>query len=185
MTTRSAQLVALLLILSAPLVQAGESTYSVQAVEDGDTLIIEINGIAERVQLLGIDAPESGENPKLARDIQLTGMTKTQLLTIGNAATQYLQTLVAKGDRVTLKGNLGNKDRYGRIPAEIINDSGYALGETMVRQGYAIALSLDNFPDNSEHIYRLERLEQFSRQSNHGLWGSHQRIMRPWYERTR
>lgn len=174
----------LLLLNTLPLL-AEEATYTVQSVKDGDTLIVEINGVAEQIQLLGIDAPENTENPKLELDMQQTGMTSTQLFEIGNAAARYLQTLIAEGDSITLQSDIAVKDRYGRIPAKVINADGHILGESMVREGYAIVLPLDSFPDEQEYMYRLDRLERYSRQSNNGLWGSHQEIVRPWYERTR
>jgi len=178
-------ILAFLLLLNTLTVHAEEATYTVQSVKDGDTLIVEINGVAEQIQLLGIDAPENIENPKLKLDMQQTGMTSTQLFEIGNAATRYLQTLVAEGDSITLEGDIALKDRYGRIPAKVSNVDGQILGESMVREGYAIVLPLDSFPDEQEYMYRLDRLERYSRQSNNGLWGSHQEIVRPWYERTR
>jgi endonuclease YncB( thermonuclease family) len=178
-------LVALLLLLNTLPVLAENTACTVQSIKDGDTLIVEINGTTEQIQLLGIDAPENTENPKLELDLQQTGMTKAQLLEIGDAATRYLQTLVAEGDSITLEGNITRKDRYGRIPAKVINAEGSILGESMVRGGYAIVLPLDRFPDEQEYMFRLDRLERYSRQSNNGLWGSHQEIVRPWYERTR
>ena len=157
--------------------------YELLEVEDGDTLLLVINGESVRVQLLGIDAPEDTENPKFKLDLKNTGMEPSQLMQLGVAATGHLNSLLSVGENLTIQGELREKDRYGRIPAIVSNAAGRSLSEAMVQDGYAIALA----PTEQDYAYgkRLDRLERFSRKSNNGLWGSHTELFRNWYDRTR
>ena len=41
------------------------STYIIESIEDRDTIVITNKGKSQRVQLIGIDAPEDTQNPKL------------------------------------------------------------------------------------------------------------------------
>ncbi len=187
MNTRMAPLLGLLMAWHVSLSQAGEAdpSYVVQAVEDGDTLLVELDGQAQRIQLLGIDAPENADNPKLKHDMEKSGLEKARLLALGQAATEHLQSLVAAGDEVVITGDLKSKDRYGRILAQVRNREGQILGETMIQAGYAIALPRSQFPAQQAYMRRLDRLERFARKANNGLWGSHPELVRTWYDRTR
>ncbi len=178
--------VATLLLINAGSVFATEpsAAYAVQQVEDGDTLLIDINGQSQRVQLLGIDAPENSENPKFMLDSEVTGLSKEQLLQLGVAATEYLQKLAPVGSDVTIKGDLNKKDKYGRLPAVVINAEGRPLPEAMVQDGYAIPLQ-QQAEDEEVYMRRLDRLERFSRKSQNGLWGNQSETMHNWYDRTR
>ncbi len=158
--------------------------YPVLQVEDGDTLLLEIQGESVRVQLLGIDAPEDADNPKFKLDLKKTEMDAQLLRQLGIEATTHLNSLVSVGDQVTIQGELRDKDRYGRIPAIVNNTQGRALPDAMVQDGYAIALEASD-PDFYAYSRKLDRLERFSRKSNNGLWGSHPDAFRDWYDRTR
>jgi len=165
------------------LADASVQTYPVLQVEDGDTLLLEIEGESVRVQLLGIDAPEDSENPKFKLDLKNTEMDAGLLRQLGIEATSHLESLVSAGDSVTIDGELREKDRYGRIPAIVNNATGRPLPSAMIQDGYAIALE----PTEQDYAYgrRLDRLERFSRKSHNGLWGSHPEAFRNWYDRTR
>ena len=187
MNTRLVPLLALFCAwhIILPQANAAEASFVVQSIEDGDTLLVELDGQAQRIQLLGIDAPENVDNPKLKHDIEKSGLDKAVLLALGQAAAEHLSTLVAPGDRVALSGDLENKDRYGRILAQVSNRHGQILGEAMVQAGYAIALPRNQFPEQQDYLRRLDRLERFARKANNGLWGSHSEQVRAWYDRTR
>ena len=159
------------------------ASYTVQFVEDGDTLLVDINGESQRVQLLGIDAPENTLNPKLTLDIEKTELSKDQLLPLGEAAAQHLQGLVPIGSKVSFNADLTKKDRYGRLPAIVMSADGRSLTEAMVQDGYAIPLEQKE-QDDEAYMRRLDRLERFSRKSQNGLWGSHAEIVHKWYDRT-
>ena len=138
-------------------------------IEDGDTLVVEINGQSERLQLAGIDAPEAGENAKLKRDLGQTGLTLEKLLDLGRAATDHLRSLVKAGDRLRVSGPLDKRDRYGRITALARDSVGRSLSEQMVQDGYAVALRR-HAPDG-ELKSQLIALEESALAGHKGLWG--------------
>ncbi len=185
MYTRIYLFLALIVALYAgsALADGHTADYIVLDIEDGDTLLLEIEGQSVRAQLLGIDAPEDADNPKFRLDLKNTEMDAEQLKQLGMAATLHLKSLIAIGESVTMQGALREKDRYGRIPVIIDNMAGRTLSEAMVQDGYAIALP----PTEQDYAYgrRLDRLERFSRKSSNGLWGSHPDTFRNWYDRTR
>lgn len=160
-----------------------EGSFPLFEVEDGDTLVFEINGKNERIQLTGIDAPEDTENPKFKLDLKKTSMSEAQLLSLGRAATEHIGALLADSQALTLRADFASKDRYGRIPAIVLDANGKSVAEQMVLDGYAVALPTPNM--DTDQIERLERMERFSRQAGNGLWQTHAVEMRNWYDRTR
>ena len=157
--------------------------YVVEAVEDGDTVVLQVNGKSTRVQILGIDAPESAQNAKFKLDVKNTGLSEATLLELGEASSAYMQSLLAVGEQVSIQGELRAADRYGRIPAVVRNAAGKDLGDTMVLDGYAVVL--DGAEQDREYVQRLGRVERIARKSNNGLWGSYAETFRLWYDRTR
>ena len=157
------------LFLAAASAHAQQEMVPVVGVEDGDTLVALVDGAETRLQLLGIDAPEDVENPKLLRDIQRTGLEPGPLTAIGSAATAHLNTLVAAGELVRLDGNLHARDRYGRVPVEAYLRTGRSLNEAMVQDGYAMVLSRAPLPKDLRN--RLRRHEAEAIAEGRGLWG--------------
>ena len=150
---------------------AADDYYEVQTIEDGDTLKLEIEGKSERIQLRGIDAPESVKNPKLERDIQRTRLTADELLTLGRAASEHLSRLAAPGTQVSFKGDLGQRDRYGRISAILEDGSGQSINEAMVADGFAVTLLDPGLPKTLGE--RLKQAEAQARKNKSGIWGTH------------
>ena len=168
----------LLLLTAATLSPATGTTYQVEAVEDGDTLVLRIGGKSERVQLFGIDAPESVQNPKLKRDMARTGLDATTLLAIGQKATRHLQGLIRVGDAVRLEGDLGRRDKYGRISVIVIDPDGAPLNDAMVAQGYAVVLN--RYPLAEPLKSRLLGAQTEAIRTHQGLWGSDREVALAW-----
>ena len=103
------------LLLLAGSTSAETFTGRVIGVTDGDTLTILRGGRPATVRLRGIDAPERGQ-PYATR------------------AQQYLAGL-AFGQVVTVESN--ERDRYGRLVAEVRLPDGRSLSQELVRAGYA------------------------------------------------
>lgn len=182
MKIQTALLLTTILPFISAMATAGESSFRVQSIEDGDTLVVEIAGKAERIQLLGIDAPEDVENPKLDRDLQRTGLDKEALLTIGREATQHLTALIAPGQLVKLMGELNKRDRYGRISVIVYDPDGRSLNEAMVKEGYAVLLG--RFPLEADFKHRLKESGKQAIANKQGLWKTHPAIVNAWYGRA-
>jgi micrococcal nuclease len=118
----------------------------VSRVADGDTFRC-VDG--RRVRLIGIDSPESQQQPYGAR------------------ARSALLEMLPPGAVVRLETDVGLKDRYGRLLA-------YAwvgptlVNEAMVRDGWA---ALYTVPPNVKYVERLIRAQNEARALGAGLWG--------------
>jgi len=182
-------IITVLFILSVSLCGNGASAdqhnvaYTLLEVEDGDTLLLEIEGQPVRVQLLGINAPEDSENPKFKLDLAKTGFSKQQLLALGAEATRHLKSMSMVGESLVLEGDIDARDRYGRLPARLSNLQGHSLAEDMVLDGYAVALVDESL--TPAYAARLNRLERFSIKAGNGLWKSHSPTFYDWYSRAR
>ena len=153
-------------------------SYLVESVEDGDTIVIEYKGKAQRVQLVGIDAPEDTQNPKLNIDSERKEIKKSDLLKMGSLSTEYLKTLVATGQRIHLLGNLTQKDKYNRLPAIVVNEKGESLNQQMVEAGYALLLT--RFTIDGDLEASLKAAQAKAEIDKSGLWGSHSDFMKKW-----
>jgi len=169
-----------LLLSSAP--RADDVRVVIEQVEDGDTVVAQIDGNTERLQLVGIDAPEDTDNAKLQRDEKVTGLSRERLLVMGAESSGHLRSLLPVGTTVTLSGNLKRRDRYGRIPVVLQTDDGVSINETMVADGYAVVLG--RYPLDTALKARLQTLESAAIAGNKGLWGRYRDSTVAWSGRT-
>ncbi|HEB97259.1 MAG TPA: thermonuclease family protein [Sedimenticola thiotaurini] len=175
MTRLLPALCAALLTLSA---WSAEPDHRLVRVEDGDTIVVTVDGEPRRLQLQGIDAPEDVDNPKLQRDLERTGLAPDTLLALGRAATRHLQGLVAPDDPLRLEGNLQRRDRYGRTPVVAYGRNGLSLNEQMVADGYAVMIG--RYPLDPAFKERLTAEQERARSHGRGLWGERPEAMRAW-----
>lgn len=159
------------LLLSPANVQAEQQILSVEniQVEDGDTIIVLIGSDSYRIQLAGIDAPEDTENPKLNVDIKRTKLEKQDLLDMGMLATRHLRFLVSQNRPFKLHFDPAKKDRYGRIPGDIVTAGRLSLSELMLSDGFAIVTTHST---SNELIKQLQPLQSKARSEKKGLWGN-------------
>jgi len=167
----------ILFLLTAP-AWARNDTYTLTSVEDGDTILVAIDGKPRRLQLQGIDAPEDVENPKLQRDRERTGLSSETLLDLGQAATRHLKGLIDPDDPIRLEGNLNQRDRYGRTPVTAYGGNGLSLNEQMVADGYALIMT--RYPLDPAFKERLMAEQERARTRKRGLWGEHPEAMQAW-----
>jgi micrococcal nuclease len=121
-------------------------------VVDGDTLVIGRDGIEERVRIIGINTPESGE-------------------CLADAAGERLAELVADGP-IELISDTSDVDSFGRLLryVETVDETGNGstdVGAVLVAEGLAIARRYE--PDVARaDVY--ERLQEAARSDRVGLW---------------
>jgi endonuclease YncB( thermonuclease family) len=110
---------------------------TVERVSDGDTVMLRFpDGRRQRTRLLGIDAPESRENPKLARDATRTGQDRATIQALGREATAFVTRLLE--DRpVEVEQDVERRDQYKRLLAYLWLSDGSMVNVTIVREGYA------------------------------------------------
>jgi micrococcal nuclease len=133
--------------------------YKVVRVVDGDTIVVEIDGKAERVRLVGVDTPE-------------TVHPRKPVERFGREASDFTHKQL-DGEKVFLVYDRNNaakrhRDRYGRLLAYVYRERDKLdLCAELVKQGYAHAYLK----------YPSERGEEFlvyqrqAREAKRGLWG--------------
>lgn len=164
------------LLQGVALAQDGFVSPQSVAVEDADTLLIELDGRSYRVQLVDIDAPESAPNPKLQRDVERTGLDAASLLALGQAADAELTALLVAFRPYRLGFQPQSPDRYGRVPGDLYDADGRALSTELVARGYAIPLPGRSEPAASP----LEQALESARRERRGLWGSEAQAFAAW-----
>ncbi len=141
--------------------QTGELTntvgtyYEVTKVSDGDTLHVNIDGVDERVRLIGINTPETVD-------------PRTEVQCFGKEATERMKEL-AEGELVTLEydDTQSMRDTYGRLLAYVYLEDGQMLNRKMVAEGYAYEYTyLTPYAYQSE----FRELQNLARTSGRGLW---------------
>jgi micrococcal nuclease len=124
----------------------------VVGVADGDTITVLRDREPVRVRLNGIDAPEAGQP-------------------FGNRAKQFASSL-AFGNVVTVR--VKDRDRFGRVVADVILPDGRNLNQELVRTGFAWWLRR-YAPNDST----LAELEAEARAAKRGLWADPKPVP-PW-----
>ncbi len=122
---------------------------------DGDTIVVEVDGVEEPVRLIGIDTPES-----VAPDRPIE--------CFGPEAKARTAELLPAGTVVRLERDVEARDRYDRLLAYVTRVSdGVHVNRLLVEEGFAEARA---FPPNVARQDELERAEASARQGGRGLW---------------
>jgi micrococcal nuclease len=123
----------------------------VVAVNDGDSVTIVMNGMKYRTRLIGIDAPEMGQEPW------------------GRKAREHLRALL-KGYRwrVSIEEDVEQRDKYNRLLVYLWAPDGEMLNERMLRDGYSVLFTIQ---PNSKYVDRFRKAQQSARENKKGIWG--------------
>lgn len=134
---------------------AVQANATVVRVVDGDTLVVDADGVDERVRLIGIDTPESVDRNR-------------PVMCFGPEAAAHLAELVPDGTAVRLERDVEARDRYDRLLAYLYRASdGLFVNMAMVTDGYA---EQSTFPPNVEHTAAFTAAERQARTSGAGAW---------------
>lgn len=123
----------------------------VTAVHDGDTVSVIINNREERVRLIGIDAPELGQEPW------------------GRKAKRKLQDIMRKTEKtVRIELDVEERDKYGRLLAYLWTKDGRLINEEMIKSGYALLYTIS---PNVKYVERLREAQEIASRKKAGIWG--------------
>jgi len=129
----------------------------IERVVDGDTIIVEIDGMRERVRLLGIDTPESVAETRPDQ-------------CYGAESAAYLAAVLPAGTPVTLIRDVEPRDQYDRLLAYVVrSDDQLFVNLDLLERGYAAVMI---FEPNSHHRDRFETAEAAAAAAGLGLWGA-------------
>jgi micrococcal nuclease len=120
-------------------------------VNDGDTVTIRLDGDTYRTRLVGIDAPEMGQQPW------------------GRRAKEHLITIIRdSGWMVFVETDIVKHDKYDRLIAYLWTKQNKLINERMVRDGYAVLFTLS---PNLKYADRLSQAERRARNEMKEIWG--------------
>jgi micrococcal nuclease len=127
---------------------------SVERVVDGDTLVVRGD---HPVRLIGVDTPET-KDPR--RPVQC----------FGREAAAFLSSLVPRGTRVRLVGDVEQHDQYDRTLAYLYRlPDGLFVNAELLRAGYAQVLTIS---PNVTHADQFVALAAEARAAGRGLWSA-------------
>src|SRR4051812_27008178 len=127
---------------------------TVTRVVDGDTVHVALGGRDETVRYIGIDTPESVK-------------PGTPVQCFAHAASAANRRLI-EGQRVRLRYDAEQRDRYGRLLAYVYRErDGAFVNAALVREGYARTLTI---APNVHFAGRFAALARVARDGRRGLW---------------
>jgi micrococcal nuclease len=134
-------------VITAEAGAAAADSCDVDSVIDGDTVWCEDG---RRVRLIGIDAPETDQEP------------------FGAAARDALERFAPTGAELDLSLDVVPTDRYRRTLAYLQTRDGIFINVAMVAAGYAVPLPI---PPNVAHAHAIQDAANAARSAGAGLWG--------------
>lgn len=128
---------------------------TLERVVDGDTIEVQINGVEERVRLIGIDTPE-------------TKKPDSPIECFGPEASAFTESLLPEGTALYLERDVEARDSFGRLLAYVyIADTGTFANLEIVRQGYAQPLTI---APNVAHSIEFVDAARAAERADAGLW---------------
>lgn len=116
-------------------VRIATKVYDVVRVVDGDTIVVNYNGVEEKVRLIGVDTPES-VHPDSDKNTEA-----------GILASDYTKQHL-EGKQVELEFDVQQRDQYGRLLAYVWVD-GVMYNKTLLKDGVA---NLATYPPNVKYV---------------------------------
>lgn len=121
-------------------------------VVDGDTVVLEINGVEEKVRLIGLNTPETVD-PR--RPVQC----------FGKEASSANKKLV-EGKMVRLEKDVSETDKYGRLLRYVYVGDMF-VNDYLTRNGFAYA---STFPPDVKYAEQFKEAQKEARINKRGLW---------------
>ncbi len=127
--------------------------YKVERVVDGDTIILNIDGVSERVRLIGVDTPES-VHPDADKNVEY-----------GKVASEYTKNALEEKS-VMIEMDVQERDKYDRILAYVyLDDEMFNL--KLIQEGHAKILT---YPPNVKYVDDFTNAQKIARDEGKGLW---------------
>ncbi len=119
---------------------------------DGDTISVLLDGTAEKIRLVGIDAPELDQKPW------------------GLKSKKHLEGLINLSNwTVDLEFDIERRDKYGRLLCYLFSDDKTMINLRMVQDGYAMLFTV---PPNIKYADIFKDGQKKAREQKLGIWSS-------------
>jgi len=130
--------------------------YRITKFDDGDTIVVDMDGHDETIRFIGVDTPE-------------THRPNTPVQCYGPEAADFTKSYIGQ-NRVRLEADPldTNRDRYGRLLRYVYLPDGSLVEDKLVSEGYAFAYT--QFPFEKKERFVAE--QQSAQQANKGLWAA-------------
>lgn len=127
----------------------------VMRVIDGDTLVVEIDGVEETIRIIGINTPETVAPRK---PVECFGQ---------EASAKARNLLEGKEVRLEADSTQNERDKYGRLLRYVFLSDGSDFGKTMIFEGYAY-----EYTYQTPYVYQEEykQAQTDARSAQRGLW---------------
>ena len=130
--------------------------YVVFSVVDGDTIDVLIDGKKERVRLIGIDAPEFGDEEHPAECFAQEALSEAKELLDGKII------------RLVSDPTQDNRDKYERLLRYVFLEDGTNVNERMIAGGFAREYSYLGIP--YQYRQEFQEAERDAKNKKLGLW---------------
>lgn len=138
----------------APATVAG--FYNVSKFDDGDTIVVDMNGVDEKVRFIGVDTPETHDPRKPVQ-------------CFGKAAANFTKNLIGNNQvRLEADPTNTNRDRYNRLLRYVYLPDGTLVNLEIIKQGYGFAYL--SFPVQKADEFRAA--QKNARENEKGLWSA-------------
>lgn len=135
-----------------------EGPYEVDRVVDGDTIIVDLDGVKTRVRFANIDCPESVAPEESGKENTEEGMV----------ASEFTKGLLPSGSKVYLEYDVSKTDKYDRILAYVYLDDGETMIERiLLENGFA---KVYNDKNNKKYTDEFYKIQDEAKASKIGIW---------------
>ena len=129
------------------------------AVNDGDTVTLRMNGKEYRTRLVGIDAPEMGQEPW------------------GKRSQEHLRKILKELRwNVLIETDIQPYDKYNRLLVYVWADNKRLINEQMLFDGYSVLFTIQ---PNSKYADRFRNAQRMASEKKLGIWGQDGLTERP------
>lgn len=130
-----------------PALLDGLQTGLVLSATDGDTIRVSLDGVADTIRYIGIDAPEDNS-------------------AIGQQASEANRRLV-EGQTIYLQPDITDRDQYDRLLRYVYLPDGRMVNQELVAAGHALSVA---YPPDTTHQADFDAAQQQAQAARAGLW---------------
>lgn len=129
--------------------------YRVSSFTDGDTIVVDMDGVNEPIRFIGVDTPETHDPRK---SVQCFGQA---------AASFTRQFIGANRVRLERDPDTSNRDKYNRLLRYVYLQNGQLVNAEIIKQGYGFAYVY--FPFTKMEAFKT--YQKSAETQSLGLWG--------------